>query len=75
MLIHTRPIAISFAVISFFGLSFVGFFKGFTSWTCCKRAFIGAALVYLATTLIVNIVNAVLASAIIESHINKRKET
>ncbi len=75
MLIHTRPIAVSLAVISFFGLSFAGLFKGLTPGTCCKRAFIGAALVYLAATLTVNIVNAVLTSAIIDSHINRREET
>ena len=75
MLIHSRPIAASLAVVSFFGLSFVGILKGLASFTCCKRAFIGAALVYLATTLTVNIINAVLTSAIIDSHINKRKET
>ena len=75
MLIHARPIAISLAVISFFGLSFVGLFNGFTPLTCCKRAFLGAALVYIATALAVNIINAILTSAIIDGHINRRKET
>jgi hypothetical protein len=75
MLIHVRPIAISVAVISFFGLSFVGLFNGLTPLTCCKRAFIGAALVYLATALAVNIVNAILTSAIIDRHTNRQKET
>ena len=75
MLIHVRPIAISVAVISFFGLSFVGLFNGLAPLTCCKRAFIGAALVYLATALAVNIVNAILTSAIIDRHTNRQKET
>jgi hypothetical protein len=75
MLIHVRPIAISAAVISFFGLSFVGLFTGLASFTCCKRAFIGAALVYIATAVVVNVINAILTSAIIDSHTNKRKET
>ena len=74
MLIHTRPIAVSLAVLCFFGLSFAGLFKGLTPFTCCKRALIGAALLYLAATLTVKIVNAVLTSAIIDSHINRRKE-
>jgi hypothetical protein len=75
MLIHVRPIAVALAVITFFGLSFVGLFTGLAPLTCCKRAFIGAALAYLATALTVHIVNAVLTSAIIDSHANRRKET
>jgi len=75
MLIHVRPIAISMAVISFFGLSFVGLLNGLAPLTCCKRAFIGAALAYLATALAVNVVNAILTSAIIDRHIDRQKET
>jgi type III secretory pathway component EscU len=75
MLIHVRPIAISMAVISFFALSFVGLFNGLAPLTCCKRAFIGAALAYLATALAVNVVNAILTSAIIDRHIDRQKET
>jgi hypothetical protein len=75
MLIHARPIAICLAVTAFFGLSFVGWFYGLTPLTCCKRAFLGAALVYIAAALAVNIINAVLTSAIIDSNINRRKET
>jgi len=75
MLIHVRPIAVTLAVITFFGLSFVGLLNGLTPLTCCKRAFIGAFLIYLAAALTVHIVNAVLTSAIIDSHANRRKET
>jgi len=75
MLIHSRPIAISAAVISFFGLSFVGLFTGLSPFTCCKRAFIGAILAYIASTIVVGIINAILTSAIIDSHTNKRKES
>jgi hypothetical protein len=75
MLIHVRPIAISAAVVSFFGLSFVGLFHGLAPFTCCKRAFIGAVLAYMATALVVKTVNAILISAIIDSHTNRRKET
>jgi LytS/YehU family sensor histidine kinase len=74
MLIHSRPIAISAAVISFFGLSFVGLFTGLAPFTCCKRAFIGAILAYIASTIVIGIINAILTSAIIDSHANKRKE-
>ena len=76
MLIRVRPIAISVAVVFFFGLSIVCLLNGLASFTCCKRALIGAALAYIATSLAVNIVNAVLTSAIIDSHTNRQeKET
>jgi hypothetical protein len=75
MLIHVRPIAATLAVIAFFGLNFVCMFYGLSPLTCCKRAFIGAVLIYLATAVTVNIVNAVLTRAIIESHVNKGKGT
>ena len=75
MLIHVRPIAISMAVIAFFGFSFVGVLYGLAPLTCCKRAFIAAALIYIATATAVKIVNAILTSAIIDSHANKQKET
>jgi len=75
MLIHVRPIAISLAVIAFFGFSFVGMFYGLSPLTCCIRAFLAAALIYIATATAVKIVNEILTSAIIESHTNKQKET
>ncbi len=75
MLIHVRSIAASFAVLSFFVLSIVGLFYGLSPYTCCKRACVGAALAYIAASLAVKVVNAVLIRAIIESHTSKRKET
>ena len=75
MLIHVRPIAISVAVISFFGLSFVGLFNGLAPLICCKRALIGAVLAYMATAIVVKTINAILISAIIDRHTNRQKET
>jgi len=63
------------AVTAFFAVSFIGLFYGLTPFTCCKRAFLCAAAIYLAASIAVNIVNAILTSAIIESHTNKQKET
>jgi type III secretory pathway component EscU len=74
MPIHIRPIAISAAVVTFFALSFVGLFNSLAPLTCCKRAFIGAVLAYIVISLVVKIINAVLISAIIDSHTNKQKE-
>jgi hypothetical protein len=72
MLIHSRPYAISAAVISFFGLSFAGVFKGLTPLTCCKRALIGAVLAYIACSIAVAIVDAVITKAIVDGHVNKQ---
>ncbi len=73
MLIHSRPVAISAAVIAFFALSFVGLFNGLTPFICCKRAFIGAALAYIAISITVSVINAILIKAVIDSHVNKPK--
>jgi hypothetical protein len=72
MPIHSRPIAISAAVMAFFALSSIGLFSGLAPLTCCKRALIGSVLAYLATVIAVSILNAVLTKAIIDSHTNKR---
>ena len=72
MLIHSRPVAISAAVISFFGVSFAGVFKGLTPWVCCKRALIGAVLAYIACSIAVTIIDAVITKAVIDGHMNKQ---
>ena len=74
MFITARPIAISMAVLSFFGLSFVGVFNELSPFTCCERALIGAVIAYIVTSIVVQIVNAVLTSAIIDRYTNKQKE-
>jgi hypothetical protein len=74
MPIHVRPKAISAAVVVFFALSIVGIWMNQSPFTCCKRALSGAALAYIATTVAVNIVNAIIKHAIIESHANRQKE-
>jgi hypothetical protein len=72
MLIHNRPYAITAAVISFFGLSFAGVFKGLTPLICCKRALIGAAVAYFACSIAVAIIDAVITKAIVDGHVNKQ---
>ena len=74
MPIHVRSKAISAAVVVFFALSIVGMFMNQSPFTCCKRAIIGAALAYIAVSIAVNIINAIIKHAIIESHANKQKE-
>jgi hypothetical protein len=73
MPIQSRPVAITTAVIAFFVLSFVGLFCGLTPFVCCKRAFIGAGIAYIAISVTVSVINAILIKAIIDSHANKQK--
>jgi Kef-type K+ transport system membrane component KefB len=74
MFISARPTAISVAVLCFFVLSFVGIFYELSPFTCCERALIGAAVAYIATSIAVKILNAVITSAIIDRYTNKQKE-
>ncbi|MHC4744967.1 MAG: hypothetical protein ACYS8Z_23880, partial [Planctomycetota bacterium] len=74
MPLNARPIAVSFAVISFFGISFVAWFSGLTPFTCSKRAIAGAILAYVAAALAVKAVNAILFSAMVEYQMQQQKE-
>jgi len=73
MLLHTRPIAISVAVVCFFGLSFVCWYYGHPPATCCRRAFIGAVLAYIVTALVVKAISAILTSALISDYLDRLK--
>jgi len=74
MPLNARPIAIYFAVISFFGISFVTWLSGLTPFTCCKRAVAGAILAYVAAALAVKLINAILISAMVEDQMRRQKE-
>ncbi len=73
MPLHVRSIAVSISVISFFGLSVVGWFSGLPPYVCCKRAVIGSLLVYIISSIAVKIINAILIDAIVLNQINKRE--
>jgi len=74
MPLHVRSIAVAFAVISFFGISLIGWLSGLSPFTCCKRALAGAALAYITATLAVKAINAILINAMITNQMNKEKE-
>jgi hypothetical protein len=74
MFINARPIAISMAVVCFFGLSSVAVFNDLSPFTCSERALIGAVIAYVVTSLVVRILNAVVTRAIIDRHMNRQKE-
>jgi hypothetical protein len=74
MPLHVRSIAVSIAVVCFFGLSLVGWISGLSPFTCCKRALLGAALVYIAGTWAVKAINAILISAMIANRMDRQEE-
>jgi len=71
MLLQTRPLAVSTAVVCFFVLGIVGSLGGLSPYTCCRRAVLGAVLVYLATAVAVRAINAILTGAMISDRIRK----
>lgn len=73
MPLNVRSSAVSISVICFFFLSIVGWISGLSPFICCKRAMIGAALVYVAVIFIVKVINNILLDAIINKQIEKEK--
>jgi len=73
MVLQTRPIAFSAAIVGFFALSTVGAFGGLPPETCCKRALLGAIATYVATSVALWAVNTILTQAMIASQVNKDK--
>ena len=74
MLLPVRSVAVSVAVIFFFGLSVVGCISGVSPFTCCKRALAGAVLAYIAATWAVKAINYILVNAMITHQLNQQKE-
>lgn len=75
MPLHVRSIAVTVAVICFFVLSFICWMSGLSTFVCCKRAIIGAAIAYAAGAFAVKAINAILMNAIITNQMNQQKET
>ncbi len=73
MPLNIRPIAVSFAVICFFGISIAACLSGLTPFTCCKRAITGAILAYIAAALAVAAINAILISAMVDNEMKQEK--
>jgi hypothetical protein len=74
MPLNVRSIAVSIAVICFFGLSVIGWISGLSPFTCCKRALTGAVCAYIISAYAVKAINAVLINAMIKSRMNQQKE-
>lgn len=73
MPLNIKPIAVSFAVLCFFGISIVACLCGLTPFTCCKRAITGAILAYVAATLAIAAINAILISAMVENQMKQEQ--
>jgi ABC-type transporter Mla maintaining outer membrane lipid asymmetry permease subunit MlaE len=71
MLLQTRPIAFTAAVIAFFVLSIVGCVVSLSPATCCKRAVLGAVVTYLVASVAMRAVDAIVTAAMIASQISK----
>ena len=71
MLLQIRPIAVSAAVLCFFAIGIVGSLGGLSPCTCCKRAVLGAVVIYVVAAAAVRAINAILTQAMIASQIRK----
>jgi hypothetical protein len=71
MLLQTRPIAFTTAVMAFFILSIVGCVVDLSPYTCCKRAVLGAIATYVVTSVAMRAVDAIVTGAMIASQMSK----
>jgi inner membrane protein involved in colicin E2 resistance len=71
MPLNARHIAVTVAVICFFGLSLISWLSGLAPFSCCKRALTGAVVAYIAASLAVKAINTILINAMIESQQNR----
>lgn len=74
MPLHVRSIAVSAAVVVFFAVAIAGSISALAPFTCCKRALIGAVFAYIAATLAVKAINAILINAMITKHVKRERE-
>ena len=74
MPLEVRPIAVSCAVLCFFGISITGALCGVSMETCSHRGFLGAVITYIAVSILVKAVNAILTQAVVENYVLKNEE-
>lgn len=72
MPLDIRSIAMTIAVITFFGFGIMGAVNGLDSFICCKRAVTGAIAAYIVTSLAIKAINAIIMDAIIKEQISKQ---
>ena len=73
MLLRVKSVAATTAVLAFFMLSIIGWICGLTPFVCCKRAVIGAVVVYIASGLAAKAIVAIVTHAMITSWTDQQK--
>ena len=72
MPLHVKSISMSVAVTCLFVISFVAWFAELEPFICCKRAVLGAVITYIGTTIVVNVINDILISALVKSRMEQQ---
>ncbi len=72
MPLNVRSIAVSIAVICFFAMSLIGWSGGLAPFVCCKRALIGAVLIYVGASWAVGAINIILVNAMIANQMDRQ---
>ena len=75
MPLNVKTISINIAVICFFGLCVVALLSGLSPYICCKRAIIGAVIVYISANFTVRLINIILFDAMITQHIEQENNS
>ena len=74
MPLNVRSIAVSIAVACFFVMSLIGWGSGLAPFVCCKRALIGAVLVYVGGGFAVRAINTILVNAMIANRMDQQDD-
>jgi hypothetical protein len=75
VLLDVRSIAVKTAVTCFFVMSLIGWASGLVPFVCCKRALIGAVLVYVGASWAVKAINVILVNAIAADQMGRQDES
>ncbi len=73
MPLNGKSIAVSVAVLAFFGIAIVGWSSGLAPFTCCKRALIAAVVSYLVVVCAVKAINTVVVNAMINNQVKEQE--
>lgn len=71
MLLHSRSIGITAAVIGFFAISIVGAIEDLSPCTCSKRALLGAVVIYVVAATAASAIDTIVTRAMIANQIGK----
>ena len=75
MPLDVRKVSVNFAVIFFFSLSVVMILSGLPLFTCCKRAIMGAVVVYIVAGIGVKLINLILIDAMMTQQLEQNESS